>query len=182
MQLIGQEYTEHIVKNVSTCSADLLSDIAAVVAERDSSNNATESMPRVLTHQLAKTRGRDFADVILNERSRLSVRWFPQEIEFIEQEFQELCAAYEREPALKNVLERCDSRNSFEQGWDYVQQRFGYLEWFCGGLATAFTGPSTVESDLSLVRWEKDNFRTALTEFSLEGILHSKQFKKLQSI
>ncbi|KAI9913278.1 hypothetical protein PsorP6_005225 [Peronosclerospora sorghi] len=37
MQLIDQEDTEHIVKNVSTCSANLLSDIAAVVAERDSS-------------------------------------------------------------------------------------------------------------------------------------------------
>ncbi|KAI9915441.1 hypothetical protein PsorP6_007796 [Peronosclerospora sorghi] len=35
-QLIGQEDTENIVKNVSTCSADLLSDIAAMVAERDS--------------------------------------------------------------------------------------------------------------------------------------------------
>ncbi|KAI9907255.1 hypothetical protein PsorP6_016695 [Peronosclerospora sorghi] len=45
MQFIGQEDTEHIVKNFSTCSADLLSDIAAVVAERDSSNNAAESMP-----------------------------------------------------------------------------------------------------------------------------------------
>ncbi|KAI9910663.1 hypothetical protein PsorP6_011219 [Peronosclerospora sorghi] len=50
MQLIVQEDTEHIVKNVSTCSADLLSDIAAVVAERNSSNNAAESMPPVFPH------------------------------------------------------------------------------------------------------------------------------------
>ncbi|KAI9907150.1 hypothetical protein PsorP6_004324 [Peronosclerospora sorghi] len=111
-------------------------------------------------------RGLDFADVIRNQRARLS----------------ELRAAYEREPALKNVLDSCDSSTSFEQGWDYVQQRFDYLERFCGGLATAFPGTSTVESGFSLVRWEKENFRTALTYVSLEGILDSKQFKKLQSI
>ncbi|KAI9912913.1 hypothetical protein PsorP6_005169 [Peronosclerospora sorghi] len=64
MQLISQKDTERIVKNVSTCSADLLSDIAAVVAERDSSNKAAEYMTPVLPHQLAKMRGRDFADVI----------------------------------------------------------------------------------------------------------------------
>ncbi|KAI9914734.1 hypothetical protein PsorP6_007279 [Peronosclerospora sorghi] len=166
MQLIDQEDTEHIVKNVLTCFAYLLSDIAAVVAERDSSNNAAESMPPVFPHQLAKMRGRYFADVIRNQRARLS----------------KLRAAYEREPALKNVLDSCDTSTSFEQGWDYVQQRFGYLERFFGGLATAFPGTSTVESDFSLVRWEKDNFRTALTDFSLESIHHSKQFEKLQSI
>ncbi|KAI9915691.1 hypothetical protein PsorP6_007244 [Peronosclerospora sorghi] len=117
MQLIGQEDTEHIVKNVSTCSADLLSVIAAVVADGT---------------KLAKMRGRDLADVIRKQRARLSVRWYPEEIEFIEQEFQELRAAYEREPALKNVLDSCDSSTSFEQVWDYVQQRFGYLKRFAG--------------------------------------------------
>jgi hypothetical protein len=33
-----------------------------------------------------------------------------------------------------------------------------------------------VESDISVVNREKDQYRAALTDFSLEGILHAKQF------
>ncbi|KAI9914337.1 hypothetical protein PsorP6_006888 [Peronosclerospora sorghi] len=90
-------------------------------------------------------RSRDFADVIRNQRAHLSVCWYPQEKEFIEQEFQELRAAYERDPALKKVLDSCDISTFFEQVWDYIQQSFGYLERFFGGLATAFPVTSTVE-------------------------------------
>ena len=53
---------------------------------------------------------------------------------------------------------------------------------FCGGIASAFPGTATVEADFSIVKWEKDEFRMSLTNFSLEGILHSKQFEKLAEI
>jgi hypothetical protein len=53
---------------------------------------------------------------------------------------------------------------------------------FCGGLATAFPGTSSVESDFSIVKWEKDDCQIGLTNFSLEGILHAKQFTRLQSM
>ena len=53
---------------------------------------------------------------------------------------------------------------------------------FCGGIASAFPGTSTVESDFSIVKYEKDEYRMSLTDFSLEGILHSKQFEKLSEI
>jgi hypothetical protein len=39
---------------------------------------------------------------------------------------------------------------------------------------------ATAESDFSTVRREKDCFRTDLTNFSLEGILHCAQRKILQ--
>ena len=62
-----------------------------------------------------------------------------------------------------------------------MQERFKHLKLFCGGLATAFPGTSTVESDFSVVKWEKDDCRIALRDFSLEGILHAKQFTKISS-
>jgi hypothetical protein len=55
---------------------------------------------------------------------RLSSHWSPQHIELIELDFQDLCSAYEREPSLKQVLDQCNSKTSFEQGWDYVLERF----------------------------------------------------------
>jgi hypothetical protein len=80
------------------------------------------------------------------------------------------------------VLDACGPHTSFDEGWKLTQDRFCSLREFCGGLAIAFPGTSTVESDFSIVKWEKDVGRASLTDFSLEGILHAKQFKQMQSI
>jgi hypothetical protein len=39
-----------------------------------------------------------------------------------------------------------------------------------------------IESDFSILGWERDEYRSALMDFSVEGIMHAKQFKALQSI
>ena len=80
-------------------------------------------MPPILHHQIVKLRDLDFADIIRKQRYRLSARWSQQSIELIEQEFQELRAAYEREPSLKQVLDQCDVNNTFENRWNYVKHR-----------------------------------------------------------
>jgi hypothetical protein len=49
-------------------------------------------------------------------------------------------------------------------------------------LQLSFPRTSTVESDFSVINREYDEFRGSLTEFSLEGILQSKQFKRLQDM
>lgn len=182
MDDIGADEKAVVVKSIATCCVDLLAGLASIAAERDSRNDAADSMPPVLPHQLVKLRGRDFAAIIRSQRDRLSARWGQQSIDIIEQEFEELRAACDREQSLKQVLDQCDSKTTFAQGWDYVQARFENLKKFCGGLATAFPGTSTVESDFSIVKWEKDDCRVGLTDFSLEGILHARQFEKMQSI
>ena len=53
---------------------------------------------------------------------------------------------------------------------------------FCGDITSAFPGTATVESDFSVVKWEKDEFRRSLTNFSLEGTLHCNPFEKLYEI
>ena len=49
------------------------------------------------------------------------------------------------------------------------------------GLAS-LPGTATIESEFSIVKWEKDAYRTGLTDFSLEGILQAKHFSKFNSI
>jgi hypothetical protein len=46
---------------------------------------------------------------------------------------------------------------------------------FCGGLASPFPNTATVESNFSVLKWEKDLHRSNITPFSLEGILHYRQ-------
>ena len=100
----------------------------------------------------------------------------------IEQEFEGLLGPYQRERPLKEVMDQCSHKTTFDEGWKHVHGRFKYLKKFCEGLATAFPGTSTVESNFSIVKWEKDDWLIALTDFSLEGIMHTKQFDKICSI
>jgi hypothetical protein len=182
MEQIRADEMAEVIKSIATCSVNLIAGLANIVAERDSRNDAAESMPPVLPHQLVKLRGQEFANIIIQQKERLSVRWSAKMIDDIERDFEDLRGAYEREPSLKQFLDKCSSVTTFDEGWSYVEKRFEHLNEFCGGLATAFPGTSSVESDFSILNWEKDYCRVSLSDFSLEGILHSKQFDKINSI
>ena len=70
----------------------------------------------------------------------------------------------------------------FNDGSSYTGGCFTVLRDFCCGLTTVFPDNATVESDFSIVKYVKNDFRTSFTDFSLEGILHAKQFRLLQAI
>jgi hypothetical protein len=75
--------------------------------------------------------------------------------------------------------------NSFNEAWSVLNQDgLQDLSDFCGGIATLFPGMCTVESDFSVLRWEKDaaSFRKQISDFGLESILQSKQFPKIQNL
>ena len=79
-------------------------------------------------------------------------------------------------------MDECDCFMGFMDGWSYTGVRFTVLRYFCSGLVTVFPGTDTVESDLSIVKYFKNDFRNSLTDFYLEGILLAKQFRMLQAI
>ena len=83
---------------------------------------------------------------------------------------------------LKDVLDNCDYQSSFQTGWNYVQNWFYSFTLFCGGMATAFPGTSNVLSDFSIVKWEKGVMWMSLSNFSLEGILHARQYNKIYNL
>jgi hypothetical protein len=56
------------------------------------------------------------------------------------------------------------------------------LRTFCGGLATLFPNSTSVESNFSVLKWEKDPYRNNLLNLSLEGVFQSKQFEALAII
>jgi hypothetical protein len=45
---------------------------------------------------------------------------------------------------------------------------------FAVGLASVMPGTTTMEADFSTINYKKDDHHSALTSFSLEGILHSR--------
>ena len=124
-----------------------------------------ENLPPVLPHELVKLRGAKFAAIIRKQQERLQEWVLAVEANKIEQEFQELKLVYQTEESLKNVLDQCDHKISFRNSWDIVHARFKQLENFCGGLATVFSGTANIESNFSILKWEKDDGRTAFLTF-----------------
>ena len=82
----------------------------------------------------------------------------------------------------QEALRTCNDETAFTEGWMVTGGRFKYLRTFCGELASAFPNTATVESDFSVLGWEKDVYRTSLTDFSLEGILYCKQLSELRTL
>jgi hypothetical protein len=100
-------------------------------------------------------------------------------------DFSGLLRAYREENAFKAMVESClNVDTDFATGWSSggPGERFPVLRLFCGDLASTFQNTATVESDVPVLGWEKDEFRKCLTDFSLEGILHCKQFERLKSL
>jgi hypothetical protein len=78
---------------------------------------------------------------------------------------------------VKVALDKHDKKTFFNKVWDYLKGCFMQLRQLCDGLAIAFPNTTSIESDFSIVKWEKNNSRRSLTGLSLAGIMHAKQFK-----
>jgi hypothetical protein len=94
-----------------------------------------------------------------------------------------MARAYRNETAFSAAINKCcDSGADYDDAWVVCNGRFPKLEEFCGGLASIFPNTSTVESDFSVTGWETNEYRHCLTDFSLEGILQTKQFNSIYEI
>jgi hypothetical protein len=82
---------------------------------------------------------------------------------------------------VEGLLEAASAKDhTFADAWAPLLERYPLLFDFFGTLATVFPGTATVESDFSILKWTKNNNSTRLSDFSLEGKLHARQWKDLQ--
>jgi hypothetical protein len=74
MKQIGADEMVDVIESIATCSVNWIADLANIVAERDSQNDAAESIPPALRNQLVKLRGQEFTFIFI-QKKHLSVRW-----------------------------------------------------------------------------------------------------------
>jgi hypothetical protein len=58
---------------------------------------------------------------------------------------------------VKTKIDQHDHTTSFNSAWDDLKGRFEALRAFSGNLATAFPNTTSVESVVSILKWEKDD-------------------------
>ena len=170
-----------IWRDVSKFVLSIVIGIESIKKQNDASSGY--ELPPVLPYELAALRSHEFNEIVTQQSQRYLAMYNAKELEILQEQHRNLIAAYRSEEILKrNIM---DSKNSmsFSDGWKCIGSgRFTKLKEFCGGLATVFPGTLTVESDFSIVNFEKTEYRSALTDLSLEGILHSKQYTIIQSL
>ncbi|GMH36905.1 hypothetical protein BSKO_04778 [Bryopsis sp. KO-2023] len=184
IQEVPEVEMNEIYRDYAWVHSSLVGGIAAIVAERDSDNRPDHSeLPPVLPHQLVVLRGRDISAIVSGQRERLLTSWTLEDIDYIEQDHSDLLEEYKNDTVFKSAIDSHDERTSFKTAWSCVPSgKFTNLRRFVGGLATVFPTTSSVESDFSIVKWEKNVTRQSLTDFSLEGVLQSKQYARLEEM
>ncbi len=95
-------------------------------------------------------------------------------IDKAESEHREPFAVYACEPDVKVALNKHDEKTFFNEAWDCLKGRFMQLRQLCSGLTIAFPNTTSMESDFSIVKWEKNDSRSSLMSLSLAGIMHAK--------
>jgi hypothetical protein len=83
---------------------------------------------------------------------------------------------------VKSSIGSFDDSAAYHDAWIGLHNTYLLLEKFIGGMATIFPDTSTVESDFSVVKYEKNKNRMSLTDASLKGILHAKQYRCMHSL
>jgi len=85
-----------------------------------------------------------------------------------------------RDSNLKVALTKGSEDSDFGKAWRPLGNRFPYMLRFAADSASIMPGTTIVEANFLTINYEKDDHRSALTSFSLEGILHSRQLEKLR--
>jgi hypothetical protein len=172
------------LQEISIFSLSIVADELQIQAERDSNNNARElEAPPVMPVDLVKVHpGVFISEVVDQYRGHLAKHWSANLIDKAKSQHRELLAVYVRKPDVKAALNKHDEKTFFNEAWDCLKGRFMQLCQLCGGFTTAFPNTTSVESDFSIVKWEKNDSRSNLTSLSLASIMHAKQFEQIKMI
>jgi len=176
-------HCETLLRLSASAILELVDGITAVVAKRTEDNEAyINAAPNVLPHQLVRILPHDFCIYLQRHKERLDYTFSNEEIENIGRQHKALCDSYRRQPNVKSSIDSFDDSAAYRDAWIRLHNTYPLLEKFVGGLATIFPGTSTVENDFSVVKYEKNKNRMSLTDASLEGILHAKQYHHMHSL
>jgi hypothetical protein len=136
----------------------------------------------MFSDQLVRILPRDFCVYLQCHRERLDYTFSNEDIDTIGRQHKALYDSYHRQPGVKSSIDSFDDSAAYRDAWIGLQNTYPLLERFVGGLATIFPVTSTVESDFSVVKYEKNKNRMSLTDAILEGILHARQYRRLHSL
>jgi len=114
--------------------------------------------------------------------THLSRFWSPNKIEDVERDHMKLVKDYGVEIELKQNIDAQDHMTMFNCAWDSMRGRYQALRCFSSYLVTSFTNTTLVNSNFSILKWEKNSNWKSLTNLAFKGIFATKQHDRLTKI
>ncbi|KAF4032092.1 hypothetical protein GN244_ATG16015 [Phytophthora infestans] len=188
-----------VVNEIATGVVNLVSGLYSITLDIDGIGAVVADLPAVLPQDLVKLRGRQFSATVRPQMQRLRLAgWSRQDIDWIEQDFQDLCASYCRDSMLQSTLDSSTNKSSFPVSWSYFQGRFTYLQRFCGVVATAYP-MADISSDfisannisimgcnalapMTQITSLPGDVEAGVSDLSVQAALQAKQFRRLQAV
>ncbi len=153
-----KECTE-VLDAIGKILLSIVNGLSLVEALRDEVNDtSTNGMPPCLPHELLALKPRNVVQLVLKFHDRLSISLTQNSIDLIVDQHKKLLNIVSKEPRLQTALARHSEQTDFSDAWKTpsIKDRFPKLMEFCGGLASPFPNMAIVESDFSVLKWEKD--------------------------
>jgi hypothetical protein len=157
-----KECTE-VLDAVGKILLSIVNGLNSVEALCDEVNDASiDGMPPCLPHELLALKPRDIVQLVLKFQDRLLVSLTQNSIDLIMDQHKKLLNAVSKEPRFQIALARHSEHTDFSDAWKTPSIKDWFIELmeFCGGLVSPFPNTATVESDFSVLKWEKDLHRS----------------------
>lgn len=168
-----------VLQSVSILYLVALNGIAVILRGRESHSREVTDLPQCLPMSFANMSVVDFVKLVKSHKHRLKTVFDDAFIQKVTDQHKLLVRSVAVEPALRLALE-ASSKKPFHLAWSPAGSRFSDLLVFAGGMACVMPTTSRVEGDFCLMCYRRDDNCAGLTDFSLEGVMHSKQYTVLQ--
>lgn len=178
-----EEDYKAILERIAYLFLHLVHGVHILSPERNEVNGAcSRTIPAVMPYLLAVAGSFNFSTAVMGQRNRPSVTFLDEGVDDLESQFKDFDSKYHNDDVFKKLVQDTSELKTFAEAWGWLYRQYPMLVAFAGGMATTFPGTSTIESNFSVIGWEKDEYRTTLSDLSLQGILHSKQKHEITSI
>jgi hypothetical protein len=155
--------------------------MVAVLGGRQAAGRESEPQPPCLRTELLETSAVEFVSLVSSHKAQLRSAFDDEFLQAVCQQQKELVCVAAQEPALVAQLQS-KNRNAFLKSWSPCGSRLEVLEKFLTGIATVMRTTTRVEGDFSLINYRRNSYCSAMTDFSLEGVMYSKQYDALQRV
>lgn len=178
---------DRVINVVGSMMLHLVEGFGNIVAIHDRTSEASDdSVPPVLPHELVVLPSCELSKMTIKQKARLttSTTRTEQRIDHISTEHKQLQAVYRNDKAVQASIDKCNSGMPFNAAWSMtaIAGRYNALVEFVGDLASISPNSSVVESDFSILKHEKDLYRSSMTDFTVQIILHCKQLATIVTI
>ena len=181
---LDEHEEDEVLSLILDLHGGILKGIDLIFTQRESNHGPDlEGVPPFMPKKLLLTSPQKFNEMIEDQKPRLVKSMTEDEINSIASEFKQLIKLKHRDTDLLNAIMDLEEKGAgFNAVWKPIRGLYPNLFNFSGGFATCFASTATVESDFSLIKYEKTDQRQRLTSLSLQGILQCKQFNKLRDL